>query len=146
MTGVRLRAVADDVVDILAGLALFADLGGPQLESVAHTFEEEMFQEGQRILRQGFAGSNFYVILDGEAAVRVDGRDLATLGRGDFFGEVSVLLGEPPTADVVALRPMRCLVLPGGEVESFLTSHPPVLFRMLQAEARRLRATIQWQS
>jgi CRP-like cAMP-binding protein len=138
--------VADDVVDILAGLALFADLSEPQLESVAHTFEEEMFQEGQRILRQGMAGSNFYVILDGEAAVRVDGRDLATLGRGDFFGEVSVLLGDPPTADVVALRSMRCLVLPGGEVESFLTSHPQVLFRMLQAEARRLRATIQWQS
>jgi CRP-like cAMP-binding protein len=138
--------VAGDVVDILAGLALFADLGRPQLESVAHTFEEEMFQEGQRILRQGFAGSNFYVILDGEAAVRVDGRDLATLGRGDFFGEVSVLLGEPPTADVVATRPLRCLVLPGAEVEPFLTSHPKVLFRMLQAEARRLRATIQWQS
>jgi CRP-like cAMP-binding protein len=142
----NVRAVAGDVVDILAGLALFADLGRPQLESVAHTFEEEMFQEGQRILRQGFAGSNFYVILDGEAAVRVDGRDLATLGRGDFFGEVSVLLGEAPTADVVAMRSMRCLVLPGAEVEPFLTSHPKVLFRMLQAEARRLRATIQWQS
>jgi CRP-like cAMP-binding protein len=138
--------MAGDVVDILAGLALFADLGRPQLESVAHTFEEEMFQEGQRILRQGFAGSNFYVILDGEASVRVDGRDLAMLGRGDFFGEVSVLLGEPPTADVVATRPMRCLVLPGAEVEPFLTSYPKVLFRMLQAEARRLRATIQWQS
>jgi CRP-like cAMP-binding protein len=138
--------MAGDVADILAGLALFADLGRPQLESVAHTFEEEMFQEGQRILRQGFAGSNFYVILDGEASVRVDGRDLAMLGRGDFFGEVSVLLGEPPTADVVATRPMRCLVLPGAEVEPFLTSHPKVLFRMLQAEARRLRATIQWQS
>lgn len=138
--------MADDVVDILANLALFADLSRPQLESVAHTFEEEMFQEGQRILRQGFAGSNFYVILEGEASVRVNGRDLATLGRGDFFGEVSVLLGEPPTADVVAARPMRCLVLPGGEVERFLTSVPPVLFRMLQAEARRLRATIQWQS
>jgi CRP-like cAMP-binding protein len=138
--------VADDVVDILSGFALFADLRRPQLESVAHTFEEEMFQEGQRILRQGLAGSNFYVILDGEAAVRVDGGDLATLGRGDFFGEVSVLLGEPPTADVVALEPMRCLVLSGADVEPFLTSHPTVLFRLLQAEARRLRATIQWRS
>jgi CRP-like cAMP-binding protein len=138
--------VAHDVVDLLSGIALFADLRRPQLEAVAHTFEEEVFQEGQRILRQGFEGSNFYVILDGEAAVRVDGRDLATLGRGDFFGEVSVLLGEPPTADVVALEPMRCLVLSGAEVEPFLTSYPTVLFRLLQAEARRLRATIQWRS
>ncbi|MCL6554327.1 MAG: cyclic nucleotide-binding domain-containing protein, partial [Firmicutes bacterium] len=98
----------DDVADILAGLTLFGDLTRPQLQAVAHTLEEEWFTEGQRILRQGFAGSNFYVILEGEAAVRIDGETRATLGRGDFFGEVSVLLGEAPTADVVALRPLRC--------------------------------------
>jgi CRP-like cAMP-binding protein len=138
--------MANDVIDVLGGLALFADLGRPQLESVAHTFEEEMFAEGQRVLRQGFQGSNFYVIIDGEAAVRVDGEDLATLGRGDFFGEVSALLGEPPTADVVALRPLRCLVLGGPEIREFLLANPPVTFRMLQAEARRLRATIEWRS
>jgi CRP-like cAMP-binding protein len=136
----------DDIVGVLGGLALFADLARPQLEAVAHTFEEEMFAEGQRVIRQGFAGNNFYLILDGEAAVRVDGRDLSTLGRGDFFGEVSVLLGELPTADVVALREMRCLVLPGPDVEAFLVTFPRVMFRMLQAEARRLRATIQWRS
>jgi CRP-like cAMP-binding protein len=135
-----------DVADILASLALFADLSRPELEAVAHTFDEEWFAEEQRIVRQGFAGSNFYVILDGEAAVRIDGEDRARLARGDFFGEVSVLLGEAPTADVVALRPLRCLVLSGSEVEEFLTSMPRVMFRMLQAEARRLRNTIQWRS
>lgn len=136
----------DDIVDILAGLALFADLSRPELESVAHTFDEEWFADDQRIIRQGFAGSNFYVILDGEAAVRIDGEDRATLARGDFFGEVSVLLGEVPTADVVALRPLRCLVLSGLEVQEFLTATPRVMFRMLQAEARRLRNTLQWRS
>ena len=136
----------DDTVDILGGLAIFADLSPPQLESVAHTFEEEMFAEGQRILRQGFAGSNFYVILDGEAAIRIDGEDRARLARGDFFGEVSVLLDAPPTADVVALRPLRCLTLPGSEVEGFLVAYPRVMFRLLQAEARRLQATLQWRS
>jgi CRP/FNR family transcriptional regulator, cyclic AMP receptor protein len=138
--------VATDVVDLLAGMALFADLQRPQLEAVAHTFEEEFFPQGQRILRQGFSGNNFYVILDGEAAVRVDGRDLAALGRGDFFGEVSVLLGDPPSADVVAVQPIRCLVLAGPEVRGFLVDHPTVMFRMLQTEARRLRNTIQWRS
>jgi CRP-like cAMP-binding protein len=136
----------DQIVEALSGFALFADLSRPQLEGVAHTFEEEAFVEGQRILRQGFSGNNFYVILEGEAAVRVDGRDLATLGRGDFFGEVSALLGDPPTADVVATRDMRCLVLGGPEVEEFLVAHPHVMFRMLQAEARRLRNTIKWRS
>lgn len=136
----------DDVIEVLAGLALFADLDRAQLESVAHTFDEDMFPEGQRVLRQGFAGSNFYLILDGEAAVRVDGQELTTLSRGDFFGEVSVLLGQAPTADIVATRSLRCLVLPGSQVREFLMAYPAVMFRMLQAEARRLRTTIQWRS
>jgi CRP-like cAMP-binding protein len=137
---------AQDVVDVLAGLALFADLGKPELESVAHVFDEEWFSEGQRVLRQGLSGPNFYVILDGEASVRINGEARATLGRGDFFGEVSVLLGEPPTADIVATRPLRCAVLGGPETQSFLIQHPRVMFRMLQAQARRLRNANQWRS
>lgn len=137
-------AVRDELIDTLAGLALFADLSRPQLEAVAHTFEEEYFAEGQRILRQGFSGSNLYVIVSGEAAVRIDGTQRAVLSRGDFFGEISVLLGEPPAADVVALRPLRCLALPGREVEHFLVSYPTVAYRMLQAEARRVRTANLW--
>jgi CRP-like cAMP-binding protein len=139
-------AERQDIVGMLSGLALFADLSPPQLESVAHTFDEEMFAEGQRILRQGFTGSNFYVILDGEAVIRIDGQDRARLARGDFFGEVSVLLDAPPTADVVVVRPMRCLALPASEVADFLIANPRVMYRLLQAEARRLQATLQWRS
>ncbi|MGH2813332.1 MAG: Crp/Fnr family transcriptional regulator [Actinomycetota bacterium] len=136
----------NEIADVLAGLALFADLSGPELEEVAHTLEEEWFTEGQRILRQGFAGSGFYVIADGDAAVRIDGQERARLARGDFFGEVSALLGESPTADVVALGPLRCLVLSGPEVEHFLMAHPRVMYRMLQAQARRLRNANLWRS
>jgi len=135
-----------DIVDILAGLTLFGDLSRPQLEAVAHTFDEEWFGEGQRILRQGFTGTGFYVILEGEAAVRIDGVDRATLGKGDFFGEISILLGEPPVADIVALRPLRCLVLGGPDTAPFLNSYPRVMYRMLQAQARRLRNASQWRS
>lgn len=136
----------DDLVDALARFSLFADLSRPQLEGVAHTLEEEWIAQGQRILRQGFTGSGFYVIVDGEASVRVDGRELAKLSRGDFFGEVSVLLGEPPTADVVAITPLRCAVLAGPMVQAFLVENPTVTFRLLQAEARRLRNTLRWRS
>ena len=132
-------ASRDEIVDQIAGFALFADLTTPQLQRIAHMFEEEVHPKGTRILRQGLSGSAFYVILDGEADVVADGQKLATLARGDFFGEVSVLLGEPPTADIVATRPMRCIVLGGPDVEGFLVDHPRVMFRMLQASARRLR-------
>ena len=137
-------SIREELIDTLAGLALFVDLSRPQLEGVAHTFEEEYFADGQRILRQGFSGSNLYVIISGQAGVHVDGTQRAVLSRGDFFGEISVLLGEPPAADVVAVGPLRCLALPGPDVESFLLTFPRVSYRMLQAEARRVRTANLW--
>lgn len=136
----------EELIDAIAGFGLFADLTAPQLEGIAHTFEEAVFAGGERVLRQGVSGSGFFVILDGEAAVVVDGTERARLGRGDFFGEVSILLGETPIADIVANRPLRCLVLEGPSVEGFLIAHPRVMFRMLQAQARRLRAANRWRS
>ncbi|MBI2776153.1 MAG: cyclic nucleotide-binding domain-containing protein [Chloroflexi bacterium] len=132
-------ATRDEIADAIAGMALFADLTTPQLMGVASRFEEAFFPEGERVLRQGLTGSGFYVILDGEAAVIADGAQRATLSRGEFFGEISLLLGEPPTADIVATRPLRCIVLAGSAIEPFLVEHPRVMFRMLQAQARRLR-------
>jgi CRP/FNR family cyclic AMP-dependent transcriptional regulator len=139
-------ASQDELVDALATFSLFSDLSSPQLRAVVAMFEEVTFQQGDRVLRQGLTGSGFYLILDGEAAVRVDGQQRAALPRGEFFGEVSILLGESPVADVVALTPLRCLVLAAPQVESFLTSHPRVMYRMLQAQARRIRRANQWRS
>lgn len=138
--------VRNDLVDVLAGFALFADLTTPELESVVQTFDEAWFQEGERVLRQGLSGSGFYIILDGTASIRVDGRDRSTLRPGDYFGEISCLLGEPPVADIVADRALRCLVLPGERLEEFLISRPRVLFRLLQGEARKVRNTTKWLS
>ena len=132
------------VAERLAQLALFADLRWPELEAVAHTFEEEVFAEGQRALRQGISGSAFYIVLEGEAAVLVDGTERARLGRGDFFGEISALTGDVPTADVRAETMLRCLMLPGPELESFLLEHPMVMLRMLHTEARRVRDANRW--
>jgi CRP-like cAMP-binding protein len=132
-------ATREEIADAIAGMAMFADLARPQLLGVASQFEEAFFPKGARILRQGLTGSGFYVILDGEADVVADGQKRATLARGDFFGEVSVLLGEPPIADIVATRPLRCIVIGGPALEGFLIAHPPVMYRMLQASARRLR-------
>jgi CRP-like cAMP-binding protein len=132
-------ATREEIADAIAGMAIFADLARPQLLGVASQFEETFFPKDSRVLRQGLTGSGFYVIMDGEADVVADGEKRATLAKGDFFGEVSVLLGEPPIADVVATRPLRCIVLGGPAVEGFLVAHPNVMYRMLQASARRLR-------
>jgi CRP-like cAMP-binding protein len=134
------RDATAEMVDTLAELALFSGLGQPELERLAHTFDEAWIPAGQRVLRQGFAGSGFYVILEGDAAIKVDGEERARLGRGEFFGDISALLGDHPVADVVALQPLRVLHLPGEQLEELLKGHPTVSYRMLQTLARRLRA------
>jgi CRP-like cAMP-binding protein len=138
------EAGTENLVEALARLSLFADLTHPQLEVLAHSFNEEMFAEGQRVIRQNMPGSGFYVILEGEASVMIDGEERARLRRGDFVGEISILTDEPPTADVVAMTMLRCLVIPDTELKSFMLGQPAVMYRMLQIEARRLRAANVW--
>jgi CRP-like cAMP-binding protein len=133
------------IADTLGRLALFADLTPTQLEAVAHSHEEDVFAEGERVLRRGLSGGNFYVILEGEAAVEIDGQERHRLARGDFFGEISALTGEPPTADVVASTMLRCLVIPGAQLEKLLLDRPQFMLRLLRMEARRLRSTLEWQ-
>lgn len=137
---------SSNLADNLGRLALFADLSRPELEALAHTVDEEVFAEGQRVLRQGLSGSGFFVILEGQASVQVDGEARWKLGPGDFFGEASVLTGEPPSADVVAATLLRCVIVPGPELEKFLLERPRLLLRLLRAEAQRLRSALEWRS
>jgi CRP-like cAMP-binding protein len=132
--------------DQLSSLSLFADLSAAELESIAHIVDERRFADGERILRQGLTGSGFYIILAGEAIIRIDGKDYGRLGRGDFFGEISVLLGDPPVADIVAARELHCAIIPGPALEPFMIGHPQVMFRMLKSEARKLRMATSWRT
>lgn len=136
----------EDLADTIAGFALFADLTTPQREQVIDVFSEQWFADGEKVLRQGLSGSGLYIVLDGAAGIRIDGVDRSTLRAGDFFGEISCLLGEAPTADIVAIGALRCLVLPSTQVESFLKANPGVMFRLLQGEARKVRTTTKWLS
>src|SRR5204863_18323 len=98
------RGVAvGELADTIAGFALFADLTTPQRENVVDVFTEQWFADEEKVLRQGFSGSGLYIVIDGAAAIRIDGVDRATLRAGDYFGEISCLLGEAPTADIVAI-------------------------------------------
>jgi CRP/FNR family cyclic AMP-dependent transcriptional regulator len=138
------EASTENHVETLARLSLFADLTHPQVEALAHTFTEEVFGEGQRVIREGMAGGGFYVILEGEASVVIGGEERARLTRADFFGEISILTDELPTADVIATTMLRCLTIPNNELKAFMLKQPSVMYRMLQVEARRLRAAIAW--
>jgi CRP-like cAMP-binding protein len=133
-------AAADaELLDGLSGLALFADLDRPELQTLAEMTGEARFDEGDWIVRRGDVDVGLYMIVDGEIGVVVEGEELATLPRGSFFGEISTLLGESAVADILARAPTRCLVVPAAEVKRFLLTFPLVMMRMLETEARRLK-------
>jgi CRP-like cAMP-binding protein len=127
------------LLDALAHLALFADLDRAELGALAGTAEEVAFAEGEWIVRRGQEDVGLHVVVEGDVGVVFEGEELALLPRGSFFGEIAALLGEPAVADIVARTPVRCLVVPGAQVEGFLLANPRVMLRMLQTEARRLK-------
>ena len=142
----RVNAVNIDFPDGLGRLALFVDLPQEELEAIARSCEEVSFREGEWIVRQGEPHSDVYLIVDGQVAVVIDDEDRRILPKGSFFGEVSVLLEEPASASVVTRTPVRCLVVGGRDFQDFLIAHPQVMYRILKAEARRLRTASEWRT
>src|SRR3954449_10376640 len=133
--------VAEDLLESVRRLALFADLDREELAHVVSMLTEVSFREGEWVVRRGDTDVGLHVIVEGEVGVVLDSEELATLPQGSFFGEISALLGEPAVADVVSRGPLRCLFVPERSVERFLVDNPRVMLRMLQTEARRLRTT-----
>lgn len=135
--------MAADLAGRLGRLGIFADLTKPELRDLAAELAEQSFPEGRWVVRRGEPGTGLFIVVDGEVGVVIDDEERATLTTGSFFGEVSVLLQEPTTADIIARSPVRCLVIPPERAEAFLLAHPRIMFRMFQTEARRLRAVDQ---
>ncbi len=130
-----------DVVDTIASLSLFADLSRAQLEAVTHVFEEASFGQGERILRQGLSGSNFFVILDGDVAIRIDGQDRATLSRGDFFGELSVLRNKIHSKSAEAVGDCEIMVLPRNSFERLVESDEELAEQVRRQGIARIEGT-----
>jgi CRP-like cAMP-binding protein len=145
-TSVSGQASVGDFVTELQSFPLLADLPSGDLRGIAEAFKEVFADEGDRILAQGSHRGGLGLILEGQAALRIDGEERARFGRGEFFGEVSAVLDVPVTGDVVALGPVRYIRLGSADVAPFLHAHPAVCYRLLQAEARRLRDPRRWYS
>jgi CRP-like cAMP-binding protein len=130
----------DRKTDLLASVAMFAGLGPEGLAMVAEQAVEVDFAAGRTIVRQGDVGTGFFLIVSGGARVVRDATTIAELGPGDFFGELSLLDGEPRMAAVVAGPATTCLALATWQFESLLESQPRLAIAILRGVARRLRA------
>jgi putative peptide zinc metalloprotease protein len=124
----------------LAELPLFRGTSPRELDRLASCMLVTRYAAGDVIVRQGDPGDRFYVISEGEAEVerQTDGsrRSLATLKRGDFFGEMALLSGEPRTATVRAISPIETYTLAPADFQE-LVAHSPAAPVIRAAAARR---------
>lgn len=127
------------VLDAVASAPLFANLSLERIADLLDGFDEQHFRAGARIVLEGRTGSDFFLILDGEAAITFDGWPALPLGRGESFGEVGVLGDGTRLGGVQALSPLRCLVLPNGGLEDLILSEPVVGFNLLRTLVGRFR-------
>ena len=97
------------------------------------------YEAGATIVSQGQAGDAFFVVLDGLASVRRNGRKVGELGPGDYFGELALLDPAPRNADVVATGPITVARLLVGPFRSVLSTVPAINERLLAGLARRVR-------
>lgn len=128
---------------LIAGCALFTGLAPEQIGTVAERATEVDFPAGRVIARQGEVGTGFFIVAEGRVRVVRDGDTIATLGPGEFFGELSVLDGQPRVAQVTADEPTRCLALASWDFERVLLEHPPVALSILRGLAGRLRSVTE---
>ena len=127
-------------IEHLRKVALFSGLPDRALGSIAAKAEVLAYPSGQYIVRQKQVGTGFYLIISGRARVLRGSDELAVLGPGDFFGELSVLDQSPRMAHVLAAEPTVCLALASWDFIKLLEHHPWIAIGMLREMARRLRA------
>lgn len=128
----------DNKIAAIKNVPLFAPLGKAQLAQIAAIADEVSLPDGQVLTRQGEPGREFFVVIDGAVEVRRNGRKVATIGPGDFFGELALVSDRPRTATVTATEPVRLLVIRDSHFRSVLLRTPQIAIKVLAAVADRL--------
>jgi small-conductance mechanosensitive channel len=123
---------------ILATVDLFAPLSDQERERLAASAHERLFGNGEAIVRQGEAGASLFVISSGTAVVTVDpGGEVAILEAGQYFGEMSLLTGDPRTATVSARGDCRVFEVDAAMFRRIAAANPAILEKVGQAAIAR---------
>ncbi|MBW3665571.1 MAG: cyclic nucleotide-binding domain-containing protein [Actinobacteria bacterium] len=128
-----------DYLDHLAQVPLFSRCDKNELKAIARRATELRFEPGRQLVKEGRQGVEFFVIVSGKATVTRGGTEIASLGPGDFFGELALLDNEPRSASVTVDTPMEALVIDAREFRSLLEDAPQLTFKVLAGMARRIR-------
>jgi CRP-like cAMP-binding protein len=129
----------DSKLEHLAQVRLFSACSNKELALIGRASDEIKVPAGKVLVQEGTIGYEFYLILEGQAIVKRGGRKVATLGPGQYFGELSLLDRQPRSATVEGATDMTVLVLGKREFSGLLDEVPTLAHKLLSAMAARLR-------
>ncbi|MCC6747100.1 MAG: mechanosensitive ion channel [Deltaproteobacteria bacterium] len=126
----------------LAQVDLFVPLSHEERRAIASRLRHAPYLKGEVMTRQGAVGHRLYIIVRGEVSVRVAAeggaqREVARLGAGKFFGEMSLMTGEPRQATVVALSDVECYRLDKASFQQLLQARPTLAEKLAEVLAIR---------
>ena len=128
----------EDVLGYLTNTALFSACSKKDLQLVSRHSEHITISAGREMTTEGTTGHEFYVILDGKATVTRGGKQIAVLGPGDSFGELSLLDRAPRNATVTADTDIDAVILGQREFNALLDLVPTLAHKLLIGLARRI--------
>ncbi len=133
--------IPKEQIEFLRAVPLFSACTVSELRSIAQLGTPVGVDEGAYLTRQGEAGREFFLVLDGVASCRVRKKEVRRFRAGSYFGELALLHGGLRGADVVAVSPMDLLVFDAREFRSMLATTPNISVKMLAYLAGRLAET-----
>jgi CRP-like cAMP-binding protein len=126
-------------LDHLTSVSLFSACSAKELKAVGRATDEVTLSAGRVLCEQGALGREAFVIVEGSAEVRRNGRKVATLGPGDCVGELALLDHGPRTATVTAATDLRVLVLGAREFSGIVDEVPSIAHKLMRSLAARIR-------
>ena len=134
-----MRLFSKDVkVEALKRAPLFEELSKKELTTLASATDDLALDPGTVLCGEGRIGTEFFVIVDGDAEVTQGGKRIATLSGGDFVGEIALLTTTKRTATVTATTPLRCFVLTQSAFRRVLADSPSVQVKVMKSLAERV--------
>jgi CRP-like cAMP-binding protein len=138
-----LLAMADPKLTALSHVPLFAHCTRKELEFIASHGDEVEVPAGKTLTRQGKPGDTFYVQLDGQSEVTVDGKRRRVLKPGDFFGEISMIDRGLATATVATVTGSRLFVMSHKQFRDAIKASETLMVKVLKAMGERLREDVE---
>jgi CRP-like cAMP-binding protein len=128
----------NEKIELLRRIPLFAECTKAELIEVAISADEREAATGQSLTEQDQRGQEFFILVEGVVTVKRNGRTLADLGPGDWFGEIAILTYKPRTATVIATSPVRLLVISDRAFRRVVETTPRIALKVLRNVAERL--------